>query len=118
MRRGLTLSEKRRLLARALYVVDPEDRPDWLDTRLLRPGQVAALFQVSRRTVAEWARTGKLESIITPGGHRRFRAREVKKLIASISRLSLSSSTEGGDVGPQPTDRGTASIRRAPQGRR
>lgn len=99
MRRGLSLSKKRRLLARALYITDPESRPDWLDTRLLRPGQVAALFQVSRRTVGEWARTGKLSAIITPGGHRRFRAREVKKLIESLSRAS----TEGDRSSLSPT---------------
>jgi excisionase family DNA binding protein len=87
MRRGLSPSEKRRLLARALYVADPEERPDWLDTRLLRTGQVAALFQVTRRTVTEWARKGMLPAIITPGGHRRFRAREVRRLIAAISAI-------------------------------
>jgi excisionase family DNA binding protein len=86
VQRAPSLSDRRRRLARALYVADPEDRPDWLDGRLLRPGQVAALFQVSRRTVADWARAGKLPSILTPGGHRRFRARDVKRLIASLSR--------------------------------
>ena len=79
------------MLARALYVAEPENRPDWLDMRLLRPGQVAALFQVNRRAVTEWARSGKLQSIMTPGGHRRFRAREVKKLIDSVSRPATGS---------------------------
>jgi excisionase family DNA binding protein len=74
-------SERRRMLARKLYAEQPRARPDWIDDQLLRPGQVAALFQVSRRTVSDWARAGKLEAIITPGGHRRFRGREVRALL-------------------------------------
>lgn len=69
------------MLARRLYEGLPRERPDWVDEPLLRPGQVAALFQVSRRTVGDWARAGKLDPIITPGGHRRFRARQVRALL-------------------------------------
>jgi excisionase family DNA binding protein len=71
--------ELRRRLARALYA--ERERPDWIDEQLLRPGQVAALFQVSRRTISDWARAGKLDAIITPGGHRRFRATQVRALL-------------------------------------
>jgi len=38
---------------------------------------------VSRRTVSDWARAGKLDAIITPGGHRRFRATQVRALLES-----------------------------------
>jgi excisionase family DNA binding protein len=72
---------RRRGLARRLYADAPRARPDWIDEQLLRPGQVAALFQVSRRTVSDWARAGKLDAIITPGGHRRFRAGQVRALL-------------------------------------
>ena len=75
--------ELRKRIARALYAEAQRDRPDWIDEQLLRPGQVAALFQVSRRTVADWARAGKLDAIITPGGHRRFRATQVRALLES-----------------------------------
>ncbi len=74
---------RRRALARTLYQEEPRARPDWVDEQLLRPGQVAALFQVSRRTISDWARAGKLEAIMTPGGHRRFRARHVRALLES-----------------------------------
>ena len=74
-------SEKRRILSRRLYADVPRARPDWIDEQLLRPGQVAALFQVSRRTISDWARAGKLDAIITPGGHRRFRAKQVRALL-------------------------------------
>lgn len=83
---GRTRRAHRRALARRLYP-DSDAPPDWLETALLRPGQVALLFQVSRRTVADWARDGRLPTaVLTPGGHRRFRARDVRALIDSSSR--------------------------------
>lgn len=39
---------------------------------LLVPGEVAAIFGVDRKTVTRWANAGKIPSIRTPGGHRRF----------------------------------------------
>ncbi len=44
---------------------------------LLTPAEVAALFGVDPTTVTNWANAGKLRSIKTLGGHRRFRASEV-----------------------------------------
>lgn len=49
--------------------------------RLLTPAEVGALFRVDPKTVARWARAGKLTSIFTPGGHRRFREDEVLALL-------------------------------------
>lgn len=48
---------------------------------LLTPGEVAKCFKVDPKTVTRWAAAGKLASIRTPGGHRRFRASEVKALL-------------------------------------
>lgn len=45
---------------------------------LLTPAEVAALFRVNPKTVTRWARSGKLSSIRTLGGHRRFLASEVE----------------------------------------
>src|SRR6478609_9563856 len=45
--------------------------------RLLTPGEVAALFRVDPKTVTRWASAGRIGSIRTPGGHRRFRESEV-----------------------------------------
>ena len=45
--------------------------------RLLTPGEVAALFRVDPKTVTRWAAAGRIGSIRTPGGHRRFRESEV-----------------------------------------
>jgi excisionase family DNA binding protein len=49
--------------------------------RLLTPGEVAAMFRVDPKTVTRWAAQGRLSSIRTPGGHRRFRASEVQALL-------------------------------------
>jgi excisionase family DNA binding protein len=51
--------------------------------RLLTPGEVAALFRVDPKTVTRWAAAGRISSIRTPGGHRRFRESEVKALLAA-----------------------------------
>lgn len=48
---------------------------------LLTPSQVAALFHVDPKTVTRWANAGKISSIRTLGGHRRFRKDEVEKLL-------------------------------------
>ena len=39
---------------------------------LLRTAEVARKLQVSTRTVLAWAQAGKLPSVLTPGGHRRY----------------------------------------------
>jgi excisionase family DNA binding protein len=49
--------------------------------RLLTPGEVAALFRVDAKTVARWARSGRISSVRTLGGHRRFRESEVRALL-------------------------------------
>jgi excisionase family DNA binding protein len=58
----------------------PEGEP------LLTPGQVATMFRVDPKTVTRWANTGKLTSIRTLGGHRRYRETEVRALLAYIPR--------------------------------
>ncbi len=50
--------------------------------RLLTPGEVATLFRVDPKTVTRWAAAGRIGSIRTPGGHRRFRESEVRGLLA------------------------------------
>jgi excisionase family DNA binding protein len=49
---------------------------------LLTPAEVAQMFRVDPQTVTRWARAGRLNSIRTPGGHRRYRAAEVHALLA------------------------------------
>ena len=51
---------------------------------LLTPSEVAALFRVNPKTVTRWAKAGKLSSIRTLGGHRRYREAEVRNLLNGI----------------------------------
>ncbi|MBA2577711.1 MAG: BldC family transcriptional regulator [Euzebyaceae bacterium] len=51
------------------------------DEELLTPSEVAKLFRVDPKTVTRWAKSGKLSSIRTLGGHRRYRAGEVRALL-------------------------------------
>ncbi|WP_189951273.1 BldC family transcriptional regulator [Streptomyces roseolus] len=51
------------------------------DDPLLRPEEVAELFGVDARTIARWADEGKLCSVRTLGGHRRFRRSEVERIL-------------------------------------
>lgn len=55
--------------------------------RLLTPGEVAALFRVDPKTVTRWAAAGRIGSIRTPGGHRRFRESEVRALLEGEGEL-------------------------------
>ena len=53
---------------------------------LLTPAEVAALFRVNPKTVTRWARAGKITAIRTLGGHRRFRASEIRQYLAEAER--------------------------------
>ena len=61
--------------------------------RLLTPGEVAALFRVDPKTVTRWAAAGRISSIRTPGGHRRFRESEVHALLRGEDALAADRST-------------------------
>jgi len=58
---------------------------------LLTPSEVASLFHVDPKTVTRWAKAGKLTSIRTLGGHRRYREAEVRSLLAGIPAPRASS---------------------------
>ena len=49
--------------------------------RLLTPREVAALFRVDPKTVTRWADEGRLSSVRTLGGHRRYRESQVLSLL-------------------------------------
>ncbi|MEO6411914.1 MAG: BldC family transcriptional regulator [Pedococcus sp.] len=52
--------------------------------KLLTPAEVASLFRVDPKTVTRWAKAGKLNSIRTLGGHRRYREVEVRALLTDV----------------------------------
>ena len=55
---------------------------------LLTPSEVAILFRVDPKTVTRWAKAGKLTSIRTLGGHRRYKESEVKALLITTTSQS------------------------------
>lgn len=57
--------------------MEPEE-----EDALLTPSEVAAMFRVNPKTVTRWARAGKISAIRTLGGHRRFRASEIRQFLA------------------------------------
>jgi predicted site-specific integrase-resolvase len=57
------------------------------DAILLRPAQVAALFNVDPKTVSSWADAGKLTVVYTLGGHRRYLETEVMALRREVARV-------------------------------
>jgi excisionase family DNA binding protein len=60
--------------------------------KLLTPAEVAALFRVDPKTVSRWAKAGKLTSIKTLGGHRRYRESDVAALLKSNLESNAESS--------------------------
>ena len=56
---------------------------------LLTPAEVAALFRVNPKTVTRWARAGKITAIRTLGGHRRFRASEIRRCLEQMETSEL-----------------------------
>jgi excisionase family DNA binding protein len=59
------------------------DASDATESRLLTPKEVGELFGVGPKTVSRWARTRKLRSVRTLGGHFRFYADDVNRLLES-----------------------------------
>jgi excisionase family DNA binding protein len=81
--------DRARLLAE---IFGDDSRSSPVSGRLLRTAEVAALFQVSERAVTDWARKGRLPSVRTPGGHRRYPAEAVEQLLVSTGRMAATRS--------------------------
>jgi len=58
------------------------------ENELLTPGEVAIMFRVNPKTVTRWARSGKISAVRTLGGHRRFRASEIRRLLEEVGDLT------------------------------
>jgi len=63
-----------------------DEVPPTLNTELLRTRDVARAFQVSERTIAEWARRGRIPSVRTPGGHRLYPAERIREILRESER--------------------------------
>ena len=51
------------------------------ELELLTCAEVAVLFRVDPKTVTRWARDRRLPHIVTPGGHRRYPADRVRRIL-------------------------------------
>jgi excisionase family DNA binding protein len=49
--------------------------------QLRTPGEAARIFNVDPKTIARWAASGKLPSMRTPGGHRRYRDSDIRRIL-------------------------------------
>lgn len=78
----------------------PSTHDGHLANLLLTPAEVAAAFRVDPKTVTRWAKAGKLSSLRTLGGHRRYLESEVLEKLASADAanedLSLWLAHDGG----------------------
>ena len=58
-----------------------QERP--MKDDLLTPAEVARIFRVDPKTVSRWAIAGKISSVRTLGGHRRFYRSEVERAMST-----------------------------------
>lgn len=65
--------------------MDTERSNPSTEVEYLSIGEVAKAFGVTVATVRNWDRGGRIESIRTPGGQRRFRRSDVDALIEAAS---------------------------------
>lgn len=61
--------------AKGVYVGAQEYRT------FLTRGEVARLFEVAPNTVSRWVRKGKLPSVCTPGGRRRYPVEPIMQMV-------------------------------------
>jgi excisionase family DNA binding protein len=85
--------EKPKTYIQITYQEDPMTHGVVEIQALLTPAEAADLFRVDPKTVTRWANGGKLTSLRTLGGHRRYRASEVSNLLGvAVSAIA----TKGG----------------------
>lgn len=57
---------------------------EYLDDHYITTGEVAKILRVSPKTVARWAKEGRLPHLVTLGGHRRFPASAIEELALTL----------------------------------
>jgi excisionase family DNA binding protein len=60
--------------------VEAERKQSFAEDEYLSSGEVARILRVSPKTVARWAKEGRLPHLVTLGGHRRFPSRPIYEL--------------------------------------
>ena len=62
----------------AVFMVHPSEK-------FLRTSDVARMLHVSPKTVSRWAKEGRIPHLSTLGGHRRFPASEIERLMTELT---------------------------------
>lgn len=57
---------------------------------LLTPAEVATAFRVDPKTVTRWAKAGKLRSVRTLGGHRRYLETQIREMLSDNDQVAIS----------------------------
>ena len=55
---------------------EPDSEPDWLTL-----GQAARFLGVAQSTIRKWSDNGRVPAFYTPGGHRRYRRRDLEAFL-------------------------------------
>lgn len=58
----------------------PEQQPM---EELMTPGEVADALRVSLSTIRDWVREDRLEAVLLPSGHRRYRRSQIEKILST-----------------------------------
>jgi excisionase family DNA binding protein len=61
---------------------------------LLTPAEVSQIFRVDPKTVTRWARAGRISSVKTLGGHRRYPESEIMKVLADGTAMRVEEQEE------------------------
>jgi excisionase family DNA binding protein len=91
----------------------PMKKLDDPDGRLLTRAEVAEMFQVSPSTITRWAEAGKLPSVKTLGGHRRYEAKSVMALVQHLMKEEASMENVLFDVPTMYADHHVIGVRQA-----
>ena len=65
--------------------------------------EIAQMFEVAPNTVNRWVRGGKLPSVVSPGGRRRYPVDAILQLIPVPAQANWTAPTEGGTAGVRRT---------------
>ncbi len=68
----------------ALYSFGVNGEKEISQNRFMTARDVARLFEVSPNTIARWARRGKVPSVVTPGGRRKFPREGIQQYVDAM----------------------------------
>jgi excisionase family DNA binding protein len=84
-------------------VADPGFGDQLADEVYITSGEVARILRVSPKTVARWAKEGRLPHLVTLGGHRRFPSGPIHELARDLRVVEApAAESDGPGAGGKP----------------